>query len=723
MKLRRRALRIYTYHNRYQEFLDPVEKTPKNVSGLLFNICYYTGLSIIYLIVAPFLALRFGTRKLGGDLGKTQHHLASKIKNLGSTKSWKTSMAVFLLLVFAGSGTFHSLIFAAEAQRVKSRVLGDADLGVQALTAAGASLQGQNPGEAQKHFRDALQNFDKVQSDLETQGLILGGIMKVLPQKADADKLLESAKLASEAGGHIASLYEKLMPVKFTPQGITGAGDKGQNLSAILDEFKLASGKISKATGLLESVDPGLVPSDKREIFLQVQSQLSSIRHNLEIGAELAGILEDILLGQKDILIMFQNNTELRPTGGFLGTFGAMKLNNGSIAKLHISSIYDLDGQLKEAINPPRPLRAVNDRWYLRDANWFVDFPSSAKKITSFYEKEGGTTPDMVIALTPTIVTDLLNITGPITVPNYNVTLNSENFVEQTQLETSVKYDRQLNKPKQFLADFFPLFLQRLSSLKGPQLVAVLSSFQKNLQSKEIMVYSRNQDLQAKLRSFRWTNEVMATDRDYLSIVSANLGGSKTDTAMKQSAMLISQIGPGGDIINTLKLTKSNPLARKDEFKNKSFVRILVPEGSTLISVDGFSPTQVTDTQPLQGIVDNEVRAWEQNSVQDVVSGTLIGKESGKTFFGNWLVLEGGDERTVTITYKLPFRLGVADRLSLLFQKQPGVPAYPLVYRVEHEGRTLEWANKNVQSTDGNTTTFNLTTEIDQLYGLVLGKN
>jgi hypothetical protein len=723
MRFRKRTLRLYVYHNRYQELADNGAKLPKSFFGLLFNICYFTGLSLLYTIISPFLVLRFSWRQFVRDAKKTQLDIISKVKNFGLFRQWRLSMAVFLIFVLGGWGTFHSFILAAEAQKIKSRVLGDADLGVQSLTAGGLSLQGQDSAIAQKHFQEALENFSKIQSDLETNGLLLNGILKALPQRGDADKLTESAKLATEAGSSIANLYEQFRSLKFTPQGINGAGQKGENLTAILAEFQTASSKLSTIANLLESVNPSLIPEDKREIFRQVQSQLGTIRDNLTVATELSDLLGNIFLGQKDVLIMFENNNELRPTGGFLGTFGAMKINNGAIQQLHISSIYDLDGQLKEPINPPRPLYAVNDRWFLRDSNWFVDFPASARKISSFYVKEGGSTPDLVIALTPTTVTDLLAITGPVALPNYKVTLTSENFIEMTQLETSVNYDKSLNKPKQFLADFFPLFLQKLSNIEGVQSLAVLAAFQKNLQSKEIMLYAKNPDLQNKLKQFHWTGEVLSTDRDYLSIISANLGGTKTDLGIKQNATLTTHIETNGDVINTLTLTRKNPFPRKDNFINKSFVRILVPEGSTLLSVEGFSPSPVPNSIPPKGIIDSDVKEWESSSVQDLVSGTLIGSESGKTFFGNWIILEGGEEKTVKVNYRLPFKMGAADKQSLLFQKQSGVPAFPITYKVEYPDRKLQWSNKQPGTQDSNSATYNLSADVDQFFGMILGKN
>jgi hypothetical protein len=65
---------------------------------------------------------------------------------------------------------------------------------------------------------------------------------------------------------------------------------------------------------------------------------------------------------------------------------------------------------LQEKILPPLPMLAINDRWYLRDSNWFLDFPTNAKKATQFYEKEARETPDLIITVTPNLIVDLLKI-------------------------------------------------------------------------------------------------------------------------------------------------------------------------------------------------------------------------------------------------------------------------------------------------------------------------
>ncbi len=719
MIFKKRSLRLYIYHNRYQELSSTEFKVPKTFFGWIFELCYYTGLVIIYLLISPYLILKYGGMGIVLSAKSTKTRIKIKSKNLVLFQKWKVSMAMFLLLVFLGTTALHSMVLASDAGRIKTKIVTDADSGVISLTEASKSLKEKNVSQAQIHFKEALQSFDQIQSDLDDTGLLLSGILKIIPQRKDADRLTQSAKLVAEVGQSFAMLQSQFGNIKLSAQGISGAGNNGENLEYAITELKRINSKIQSAVDLLEKVDPYILPESKRSLLVGVQSQLAYVKSNLNTTGEIIDLLSNLLLGQKEILIMFQNNNELRATGGFLGTFGSMKISNGIINKLHISSIYDLDGQLQEVINPPRPMYAVNDRWFLRDSNWFADFPTTAKKITQFYEKEGGSTPDMVVALTPTIVTDLLEITGPVTVPNYKITLTSKNFIELTQLETSVKYDKNLNKPKQFLADFFPLFLQKLSEMEGGKTMQVLQVFHKNLRNKEILLYSNNENLQEKFKEFQWAGEILPNDRDYLSIVSSNLGGTKTDIHLIHEVNLNSEILQTGEVVNTLTFTRKNPLPKKSGFENKSFIRFMVPEGSKLISAEGFSPSILPASIKSKGGPDHDVKNWENGLVQDIGTETLIGTEGGKTFFGNWLVTEGGEQKTITLKYKLPFLLNSIDKHSLLFQRQPGVPPYQITYQLKHADRRLYWNNKNLQSVN-DSVVYKFDTEFDQFVGIIL---
>lgn len=671
---------------------------------LIYEACYHVGLALMRLW---YYALRKFALKRG---------------RIGQFRPSFTLVA-FGLLIAVASGSFHLASLVASGQDWKGLVMGQTDQGLGHLSEVRTALQNQDMNAASQQLALAWQSFEKSRAELNSNNAVLQSLFDLVPQKQDADKLLKGTSLLTQAAQDWTQFYALSQTVSITPQGIINKNGQQQNGESILVQMnrhlQAGQARTQQALLLIADVDPGIIPEDKRPIFVLAKDNLGAIGTAVNTVSEVFNLLATAVSGDKNVLLLFQNHTELRATGGFMGTFGAMKLKDGQINKLHISSIYDLDGQLKENIAPPRPLSRIIPQWYMRDTNWFSDFPQSAKVITRFYEKEGGETPDLIITLTPQVVVNLLKITGPVTLERYNATFTSENFVEVSQYESSINYDRTLNQPKQVLADFFPALLQKISTLSGTQLLPVLTTMQQGLLHKQIMVYSRDAKLQTELEKYNWTGSVKQTDRDFLLVSSSNLGGTKTDAAIGQSLRLGSEIDSSGGLINTLTITRANPLGSQKQFTNTSFIRVYVPEGSELISAQGFTPINVPlSTNPNQKS-DPDALAWEQAAVTDNLTGTLIGKESGKTIFGNWVELPGGETKTIVIKYRLPFTLKDLDHHSLLVQKQPGTGEQEFSYDLSFAHHKIAW--KNFQPKQLNSSSLQVTNPLDQdyFYGII----
>jgi hypothetical protein len=114
------------------------------------------------------------------------------------------------------------------------------------------------------------------------------------------------------------------------------------------------------------------------------------------------------------------------------------------------------------------------------------------------------------------------------------------------------------------------------------------------------------------------------------------------------------------------------------------------------------------------------VAVWEGDAVKQVDSGTLVGEEAGKTFFGNWVNLEGGQRQTIELVYKLPFHLEVLDRHSITVQKQPGAISFPVNYTLAFSGRSLVWASEQAQA--GSVFVKEFMVDRDRFAGVVLEK-
>ncbi len=713
----KKRIKLYLHHSHYE----PITYSKRTglfglllqgvtwMGNLILLTCYIVGWIVINLVMLPVTIFRASLRF---------PQLTMKSLDLFKRKGFRQRMVTFALCAMAIAGGVHLLTIVATGQSLKGKVLGDSDVAIGYLQDAKMSLEAQNTSAAKADLGKALEQFKKSEETLNSAGVVLQGILAVIPQKHDADNLLQAAQKITEAGIKGTELLNLTENMKLNAAGLNSPDNKATLTQAqiiINDTVTLAD----EAADLINKVSITSIPENHRPAFVAAKDAATFFQSNVSSLQEVSALVFTILSGSKNTLIVFQNNNEIRATGGFMGTVGNAKMTDGSLTYLDIRSVYDWDGQIKEKIKPPLPLSAVNKQLFLRDVNWFASFPDSADRIASYFEKAGGETPDLVIAITPEVILDMLDRTGPITLPQYGVTLTKENFIEQTQTETSVNYDKQLNQPKQFLADFFPLLMERLGNEEGG-MVTFLEVFQRNLYTKQILLYSRNAEIQEKILAFNWGGELRKTERDYLSIVNTNLGGTKTDRYLSRVASIDSEIDSDGTITNTVSYTVKNPLPDNVGLKNISFTRFYVPAGSTFIYSEGFNQEIQLPPLPDEGyVIDEKVNKWQNDARQDTSSGTFIGSEAGKTWFGNWIEVKAGQEKTVRFSYTLPFKLQNTDRHSMLIQKQPGSLADSFRYHLQFPGRKGLWSTPGTKFDDQTMETEqNLTA--DSFIGIVL---
>lgn len=708
----KKKLKLYLHHGHFE----PVTYSKRTgLFGDIFNffntIFYAVGLAVIFVVTFPVTAWKFMS-SLPNNFPKVLHNVRQR--------KYQKNVAIFALTALIALTAVRGLVVISFGQNLKGQVLGASTNGLEFLQDAKVSLDSQNPQAAQADLSKALDSFRQGQESLNSAGLALNSLLSVVPQKQDADRLISAAEYITKAGINATKLIQLTDGMKLSAVGLNGGANNKTDIETIRSLLYETVDLMTEAGNQISNISPSSLPEQYQSVFVNVRDTSNQFLGNASVLKEVSSLAFDLLLVQKNVLIIFQNNNELRASGGFMGTIGNSKLNNGALDSLDVRSVYDWDGQLKEKILPPQPIYAVNDRWYLRDSNWFANFPDSASRISSFFEKEGGETPDLIIAMTPEVIIDMLEITGPIELPQHNSTLTAENFVELTQTETSVNYDKTQNQPKQFLADFFPLLMQALGEKDSGGIITFLSVFQKNLQEKHILLHSRDSEIQKQISKFNWGGELLATDRDFLAIVSSNLGGTKTDRSLNRTISVKSKIEDDGSIVNTLSYKIVNPLPNQTGLNNKSFVRIYVPEGSKLNSSSGFdSDIQLPRLSSPDYILDAKVQNWQSGVTQDTVTGTFTGVESNKTWFGNWVDIKGGETRDVVLTYTLPFTVKNIDRHSLLVVKQAGSINHELNYELDFSKWKSLWQSANSKVTD-TTLTFNTKLETDAFIGTVI---
>ena len=107
----------------------------------------------------------------------------------------------------------------------------------------------------------------------------------------------------------------------------------------------------------------------------------------------------------------------------------------------------------------------------------------------------------------------------------------------------------------------------------------LLAAIEQGLTAKDILIYSFDDELQNFIASNNWHGGMKDTDKDYFSLVSANIGGGKTDNIIKQQIYHQAQIMADGSVIDSVIVRRSHLGPVDENFTNypsRSYLRFYV---------------------------------------------------------------------------------------------------------------------------------------------------
>lgn len=604
------------------------------------------------------------------------------------------SVAVFASVGALVLAPLFGIAIIKNSAGIKGRVLGVSDAALDRMQSAGSLAAGSEWESAGEAFEDAVTQFQDAEQTLKSFDRVLQGAIAVFPggkNVRSAEELLAAGREVATAGASLAEAVAALTQFDGEllkeeelnePYGFTTA------LLLSNTHLRPTERSLARANEHLKAVSIAALPNEHRASVAAAQSLLPTVQFAVSQMVDLTDVML-VILGHEQkrrYLFLFQNDAELRATGGFVSSFALLDVQRGVITKLEIpgGGTYDLNGWMTEKVLSPEPLRLVNPHWNAQDANWWPDFPASAKKFMWFYEHSGGPSVDGVISMTPTVLEDLMKITGPIDfTAEWGESVSAENVRAIAEAQSAAQRDTSGGRPKQFIADFAPKLLNRLFAAREDQMFPLLATLTKHLMQKNMLMFMNNDEEQSKIDRFGWAGSIAPSSRDYLSVVHTNIAGGPTDRMIDQFLRYDVQAKEDGTLEAALtieRIHRGDPSDPEFGTKNMDYVRVYVPEGSILFSAEGFEqPGQGAFLNPDEGYgVDEDLDALESRPTIDGRSQTRIFTSFGKTVFANWLPVEAGTSATATLRYRLPFRLKVggfwdrSDRYQLLIQKQAG---------------------------------------------------
>jgi len=407
--------------------------------------------------------------------------------------------------------------------------------------------------------------------------------------------------------------------------------------------------------------------------------------------------LENILQSKNNVhwLVFFQNPGEIRPAGGFLGSYADLTISSGRLANIDVRDIYDPDGQLTAKTIPPWPLQTITTNWGARDANWFFDFPLSAQKTADFLEaskiyQEQNVKFSGAIALNFRILQSILEITGPIKLDGYKPELNKDNVLEEIQKEVESGADKTKGQPKNILKVLTPVLLDKLNNLTDEQKKNLLDKIKFHLENKDIMFFAKDGQLQNFFLQNGFGGEVYQLPNNfwgnYLAVVNANIAGGKSDLFVKEEINLATTLNSDGKAVNELEITRThNGQNEKDSWwraTNQDFIKIFTAPGSSLLNLKGNS---VKTVKPLVNYQkegyqpDPDVQNQEANQQFLADFNVWQNTEFGKNVWSSWLNLPAGKTKNLDLEYETQanssLSLASGQVYQFIFDKQSGVDA------------------------------------------------
>ncbi|MFA5954442.1 MAG: DUF4012 domain-containing protein [Patescibacteria group bacterium] len=608
---------------------------------------------------------------------------------------------------------------------VSTDVIGSMKVGVQSFVDGASSFQLGQYDAAGSTFEASLENFKQAKQQLDKLPVGLTFAAAALPQ----GETLASVRHVIDAANDLAAVASEVttsLALFESEQNKAVGDDVGSALTALRSLAEKAIPQLTNATQSLSLVDAESLPQPYAEFFGNLQGVILPPLKEAVQSLTLIQFIEPRLLGvdrPQRYLFVFQDDYELRASGGFMGSFALLDVSKGSIQNIEFpgGGSYDLEGSLAVQEKPPHPLSLVASRWEFQDANWWVDWPTSAKKIAWFYDHSGGSTVDGVIAVDTQFMKRVLSITGPIDMPKYGIMVDEHNFIEQILNQVEVHYDRTENKPKQILADLLPIVTQKLSERLPHDGISVLTALRQSLAEKHILVYSRDAATERALDGLGWAGALVerAPQSDSLSVVNTNIAGQKTDGVITDSVVHNVTANSDGSLEVSLAITRQHNGVKGTPFtgvRNVDYMRIYVPEGSQLVNAVGFEtidPSLFKSPAP-NTVDDADIQATTASEHYDMTTGITDYRELSRTVFAGWLTLDPGQKKTVQLTYRLPWRFSeVSNRASVpwltfltsepsnlgytfYWEKQPGTVETTLSHYFVAPGENLDLVRSSI---------------------------
>lgn len=550
-----------------------------------------------------------------------------------------------------------------------------------------ASFKAQNLPEAKMHLESVQSKIVSIQDKYQRMGW-LGSVPFASAYYKDGVHGLAAAAHGAEAGHKLIEAVEPHADLLgFEGEG-TFAGTTEDRIGMVLETLNTIAPQLDAIEGDVSAMQAELIQIDAerypeqfrgyplRQYLLQAQSgaetakiALTEARPALEQLPKIAGSET-----RRKYLVIFQNDNELRPTGGFMTAYAVIYVENGKVTQEKSDDIYEMDKKFTR--KPPIPAElgrylTTETRWNLRDMNIDPSFKASMDTFYEYYQLVPGEPKDIdgIIAVDTVMLEKILEVIGPVELPGYG-TFTTETVPQCDCPQIIYALSEIIDRPT-------PYIREDRKGILAPLMQGIIAkTYATPRQSWPLLAQIAWEGTQSRHAQFYFFDETeqqaaeligvagvipdMKTPGDYLTVIDANLGGAKSNLFTETEGVVTVESVADGKVTKEVELTYRNTHAGSNcnleagllclNATMNMWSRWYVPKGVEIIEAAGMREAPEVDTT---------------HEGYDIVEGVLVVTPMGQT--------------KVRIKYTVPYSGVEGTDYVLNMQKQGGTDPFPYV--------------------------------------------
>jgi len=482
------------------------------------------------------------------------------------------------LLLVAGFTLVHVMAAASAGSR-----------GRAALTRAEASLSARQLDAARQDLNVAHAAFTDTRSEISALGPIasvarlvpvVGKHVKAVDTFANVGISLSSAAQGLvDAADTIINPADERLPIS---TAMAALRDTQRSLGPAAAAVSQASEEVGRLKDWFLVGPLGTARDDLVARLPRIHARAQSADHGLSALIAFAGES-----GPKRYLFLSQNPDEVRPTGGFIGTYGLFTADGGVIKLDRYDDIHrwalprpQADVPVEQVGSPYQyhdpPLRRT-----IANVNTGPDWPQAAQLAANLWQAGGEGPVDGVISFTPAVMGRILGVVGPVTIPEYGETVTAENIIERLDFHThSNLFDP---NRKDFVGVVAEIVLRKLLDAPASQWEPLGAAMGKAFDAREAVAWATDPAVASVLAERKWDGAFPAHTGDFF-FNSEFEYMAKNGRGIRRVYDHNVALRPDGSARVTTRLTLTNT-EPPDPFTNAStlaYMTIYGPEGAVL---------------------------------------------------------------------------------------------------------------------------------------------